>query len=360
MTKIIFTLLLMLSSFISICQEKQDRTLYIIDSIPVIDTPDDAEQLDNEDIDKLEIVTDLEKIKSLGYEGKVDKIMMITTKAYATRPDDVKSIPSTKKMTRVNGLWYYKNPDQPYSGKFIDYFANGKIQGDGVLENGKVEGIRTVYYLNSSKRYFYTYSNGLENGPSEEYFINGKLKQKGIFVNKKEEGLWQVFYSTGKLKRESNFINNKQMLGKEELKFYELLSKGATHLKEGEYTNAIRKLDDAIKLNMSYADLYFYRGTAKLNNFDFDKAIDDFDQAIALEPLYMEAISNRAFARLRKYEFKDARTLSNSKKITIMAAKDMVSIPKDDLDKICADLKLGYELGDRKPMVIDAMKRYCN
>ncbi|WP_262497675.1 hypothetical protein [Pedobacter nyackensis] len=34
-----------------------------------------------------------------------------------------------------------------------------------------------------------------------------------------------------------------------------------------------------------------------------------------------------------------------------------MSIPKEDIYKICADLKLGYELGDRKPMVIDVIKR---
>ncbi|MFA4868878.1 MAG: hypothetical protein WC623_11795 [Pedobacter sp.] len=359
MNKIILTLLMMLSAFTSYSQEQKDRILYIVDNIPVVDTPKEDEQPVENDIDKLEIVTDFEKIKSLGYEGKIDKIIIITTKAYSARPDDVKGIPSSKMMTKTNGLCYYKNAAQPYSGKFIDYFFNGKVQGDGVLKNGKIEGIRTVYYPNGNKRYFYTYSDGIENGQSEEYFINGKLKQKGSFVNKKEEGLWQVFYSTGKLKRESNFIANKQILSKDEKKFYELFSKGASFMKEGDYFSAIKKFDDALKINMSYADVYFYRGTSKLNTFDFDQSIADFDQAIILEPLYMEAISNRAFARLRKYEFKDAKTLSKSREITIMAAKDVVPIPKEDLDKICADLKLGYELGDRKPMVIDAMKRYC-
>jgi len=361
MIKTILTLLITLCAFCSFCQEKEDRILYIVDSIPVIETPEgDEGNLAQEDIDKLEVITNTERIRSLGYEGKMDKIIMITTKAYSSRSADIKSIPSTKLMKRINGIWYYKNSDQPYSGKFIDYFFNGKMQGEGILKDGKVEGVRTVYYPNGNKRYFYTYINGIENGLSEEYFINGKLRQKGSFVNKKEEGLWQVFYSTGKLKHESNFIANKQTLGKEEKRFYDLFGKGAAYMKEGEYTTAIKKLDEAVKINMAYSDLYFYRGTAKLNTFNFDEAIADFDQAIALEPLYMEAISNRAFARLRKYEFKDAKTLSKSKEVTVMAAKDNVPIPKEELDKMCADLKLGYELGDRKDMVVDAMKRYCN
>lgn len=351
----------MLSAYCSFCQEKEDRILYIVDSIPVMETPKGEEGiLAQEDVDQFEVITNTERIKSLGYEGKIDKIIVIITKAYSSRSDDIKSIPTTNRMKRINGMWYYKNSDQPYSGKFIDYFFNGKKQGEGTLKDGKVEGLRTVYYPNGNKRYFYTYSNGIENGLCEEYFINGKLRQKGSFINKKEEGLWQVFYSTGKLKRESNFIANKLDLGKEEKKFYDLFGKGAAAMKEGDYTSAIKKLDEAIKINPAYSDIYFYRGTAKLNTFNFDQAIADFDEAIALEPLYMEAISNRAFARLRKYEFKDAKTLSKSKEVTVMAAKDNVPIPKEDLDKICADLKLGFELGDRKPMIIDAMKRYCN
>jgi antitoxin component YwqK of YwqJK toxin-antitoxin module len=300
MIKTLLTLLITLFSFCSFCQEKEDRILYIVDSIPVMETPEGEEgSLAEEDIDKLEVITNTERIRSLGYEGKMDKIIVITTKAYSSRSDDIKSTPSTKQMKKINGMWYCKNPDQPYSGKFIDYFFNGKIQGEGILKDGKVEGIRTVYYLNGNKRYFYTYSNGIENGPSEEYFINGKLKQKGSFDNKKEEGLWQVFYSTGKLKRESNFIANQQNLGKEERKFYDLFGKGAAYMKEDEYASAIKKLDDAIKINMAYSDLYFYRGTAKLNTFNFDQAIADFDEAIALEPLYMEAISNRAYQRMQ-------------------------------------------------------------
>jgi tetratricopeptide (TPR) repeat protein len=189
--------------------------------------------------------------------------------------------------------------------------------------------------------------------------MNGKLKQKGSFIDAKETGLWQVFYSTGKIKRQSTVVNGKQDIPKEELKFYTLLDKGKDLMKEGDYKTAIKRLDDAEKLNQSYSDLYFYRGTAKLDNFDFDNAIIDFDKAIEIEPLYMEAISNRAFARLRKYEFKDSRTLSKTKEVTILAAKDKVPIPKDDQDKICADLNLGYQLGDRKPMIIDAIKNYC-
>lgn len=336
----------------------QDSTLYVVDSIPI--TEPKEETMLNEDISSLEVITDLSKIKKHGYEGKINKLIFITTKAYLNRSPAEKLILSTNKMVKKDGLWYLKDSDKPFTGSFIDYFLNGKKQGEGYLQDGRIDGVRTVYYPNGNKRYFYTYKDGIENGLSEEYFVNGKLRQTGSFANKKEVGQWQVFYSTGKLKRSSLVNNNKIESAKEEVKFFNLLNKGAEQMKEGEFTGAIKKLDEAEKLNTEYADLYFYRGTAKLNNFDFDSALADFDKAIVLEPLYMEAISNRAFVRIRKYEFKDGRLLSKNKEVTIMTANDNLQIPKEELEKICADLKLGYELGDNKPMIIDAMKKYCN
>ncbi|MES2268091.1 MAG: toxin-antitoxin system YwqK family antitoxin [Bacteroidota bacterium] len=339
--------------------QTQERILFIVDGIPVIDDPKNDEQPSNGDIDHIKIVTDTAQINEIGYKGKIDKIVYITTKAYLLRSDADKLIPSTKLMTRTNGLWQLNGSNTPYTGPFIDYFMNGSKEGEGTFKNGLIDGIRTVYFPNGNKRYFYTYANGIENGASEEYFRNGNLKQKGSFINKKEVGLWQIYYSTGKLKRESTFINNKQAISKEDEKFYAILDKGIILMREEEYDSAVKRLNDAEKLKQGYADLYFYRGTAKLDLLDFENALIDLNKAIEIEPLYMEAIANRAFTRLRKYQFKDSRTLSNNNQITVLAAKDKVLIPKDEQEKICADLNLAYSLGDDKKMILDAMKEYC-
>ncbi|NNU34704.1 hypothetical protein HK413_12705 [Mucilaginibacter sp. S1162] len=253
----------------------------------------------------------------------------------------------------------FKNSETPYSGKFIDYFINGNIRGDGEMKDGIVSGLRTVYYPNGNKNYFRNYVNGIANGYSEEYFQNGNIKQKGNFKNGKDDGLWQDFYSTGVIKRQSTFVNDKANLSKEEEKFYNLQNKAIDLMKEEDYSGAIKKLDQAEKLNSGYADLYFYRGTAKLDNPDFENAVVDLDKAIQLEPLYMEALANRAFAKIRKYEFKNGRTLSKTSEVTIMAVKDKVDIPAEEKAKICSDLNKSVELGDKKEMILDAIKNYC-
>jgi antitoxin component YwqK of YwqJK toxin-antitoxin module len=352
--KYILTLLLSFSLLQVFAQDpkKEERILYIIDNVPVIKDPDKSSgSLKNEDVDHLEVVTNPDKIKALGYDS-VDKIIYITTKEFVKRSDNLKQIPTTKTMDRKDGQWYLKDATTPYSGRFIDYFLNGKKQGEGSLKNGLVNGIRTVYFENGNKSAVKKYSDGINNGPSEEYFVNGALKQKGSFKDGKDDGLWIEYYSTGVIKRQTNFLNLVPDMTKDEKRFYDLKSKAQALLQ-------IKKLDDAEKLNSKYADIYFYRGTAKLDNFDFDSAILDFDKAIELEPLYMEALANRAFTRIRKYEFKGARKLSKNSEITILASKDKADIPVDDKEKICKDLNKSVELGDDKEMILAAIKQYC-
>jgi antitoxin component YwqK of YwqJK toxin-antitoxin module len=340
--------------------KKEVSILYVVDSIPIIDDPDKSSgTLKNEDVDHLDVITDPQKINAAGYTT-IDKIIYITTKEYLKRPEEIKKIPTTKLMVKKDGVWYLKNSTAPYSGPFIDYYLSGKKQGEGIFNNGVINGLRTIYYENGNKDFFRNYINGIENGYSEEYFINGSLKQKGSFKDGKDDGLWIEYYSTGVIKRQMTYLDTKPTPTKSDEKFYPLLAKAEQLMQDEDYKGAIKDLDEAEKLNNNYADLYFDRGTAKLNNLDFDNAVIDFNKAIALEPLYMEAFGNRAFARIRKYEFKNSRTISNNAEVTILATKDKVDIPDDEKTKICSDLNKSVELGDDKDMIFDAIKTYCS
>jgi antitoxin component YwqK of YwqJK toxin-antitoxin module len=348
MKKVLLCLILLTIAFTLHAQEtaKKERILYIVDNIPIIEDPDEKTgTLSQDDVDELTVVTTKADIEKMGYQN-IDKIISIITKELKKRPDELKKLPTTRTMEKKDGVWYLKNSGKPYSGLFIDYFLNGKKEGEGNLNNGKVNGLRTIYMMNGSISSFRNYTDGIANGYSEEYFPNGKLKQKGTFKDGLDDGLWVDYYSTGEIKRQTVFKDKKPQFSKNEEKFYVLFNKGKELMKDENYKSAIKKLDDATKLNGYYSDIYFYRGTAKLDDFDFDGAVVDFDKAIELEPLYMEAISNRAFARIRKYQFKNSRTLSKTSGVTILASKD-------------ADLNKGYELGNTKEMMIDAIKEFC-
>ncbi len=262
-------------------------------------------------------------------------------------------------MKRIDGKWYLINSLTPYSGPFIDYFLNGKKQGEGNFKEGVIEGKRTVYYPDGTKNFQRNYSNGVENGEAEQYFPNRQLKYKGVFKDGKENGRWEEWYSTGKLKRLTEFKAGKAMPSKEQEKYHTLLSKANQQFRDGNYQGSIKTLDKAIELDPDYSDAYFERGTAYFHDLKFDEAINDYNKALELEPLHMKALSNRAFARIRKYKFKGSRTLSKTNGVTVMASKDKAEMPKEEQEQICADLKKGYQLGDKKQMIIDAIETYC-
>ena len=357
MRKVIPVLLLCIISWQGYGQA-EERILYVVDSIAIIEDPQEDEgAIDEADIETITVVTDKAEMKKYGYADQ-DKIIFIITREYVKRPPELKRIPTTKKMYTRAHLWYFQE-DTPYSGPFIDYYLNGKKEEEGNFKNGKVDGLNKTYFPDGKVAFYSTYVDGIENGDSKEYFINGQVRQEGVFKNGKEDGLWKEWYSTGKLKRQTQFNDGEIVLSKDENKFYSLFNKGIELFNEGNYTMAIKNYNKAIELNPDYNEVYLHRSRAYLYDLKFDESLADCDKAIALEPLYKEAFSNRGFVRLRKYELKNSRTLSKGNGVTVLAAKDKVDIPQDELERMCADLNTGYQLGDKKPMILDAIKNYC-
>src|SRR5262245_40671249 len=60
--------------------------------------------------------------------------------------------------------------------------------------------------------------------------------------------------------------------------------RGIKLLDKGEYDNAIKNFNEAIRFNANDAYFYINRGVAWSAKRDFDKAIKDYDQAIGLNP----------------------------------------------------------------------------
>jgi len=379
----IIILLLILISFIGQSQNSNERILYIIDSIPIIDDPsEDDDELTENDIETLTIITNKSEIKD--YTNlEIDKVINITTKLYAKRSKEIKAIPTTKQMERKNGKWYLNNSTSPYTGEFIDYYNTGKIWGEGTMFNGKLKGIRKMYYSNGNLSLERNYDNGISHGIEKEYYKNGVLEQQGEFENGKEVGIWEMYHPNKQLKQRAEFNSNGKMEG-EVISYYSTgKTKGVSYYKNGEYVkdkvnnkifnyynqsqelykqgnykSAIKKLDKAIELDSTWAKGYFARGTMKLNDFQFDEAITDFNKTLEIEPYFTNAYANRAFAIMRKHQFSNGRTLSKSKYVQVIASKE-TDIPENELEKICEDLNKAISLGDNSEMVLEALKTHC-
>src|SRR3954471_14263738 len=93
------------------------KMLFVIDSIPLMQDPEDWNQLQPVDISEINVISNKDSIKQLGWE-QVESITYIFTRAYRERPDSLKRIPSLKQMVMENGAWHLNG--QPYTGRYID------------------------------------------------------------------------------------------------------------------------------------------------------------------------------------------------------------------------------------------------
>ncbi|WP_299683745.1 hypothetical protein [uncultured Dokdonia sp.] len=377
-------LLLMLLPVYGFSQTSNEETLYVVDSIPIIEEPKEGFGILTEnEIDHIVYVKDKELIENSEYNN-LDVIVYVFTKAYVQRADSIKIIPTTKRMFKKQGAWYLKNHSVPYSGRFIDYYLTGLKEGEGFFVNGRLNGIRKLYYPNGNLSSEIEYVNGYANGQSRNFYENGVLKQDGVFKNGKEIGIWNVYHSNKELKQKIHFNEFGEIQGdmysyystgelkgvntyekgiyKEDKlsdKLFKYYKESQDLFRKSEYKNSIKKINKAIELKPNWAEAYFLRGTVKLEDFQFEKAKEDFEKAITIEPLYMEAYANRAFSILRKYEFKNGQFLTKSRGVLVITSQKN-EIPEEDLNKICTDLKKAISLGDTNTMVLEALRTYCS
>ncbi|GGE28070.1 toxin-antitoxin system YwqK family antitoxin [Psychroflexus planctonicus] len=378
-----YTLLsLFLFSILTVFSQKKE-VIYEVDGIRVDPVfYEELNDLNDEIVDRFKVIEDEIKINALGYSN-AERLIQIETKAYVSRPDSLKRIPSTREMDRILGKWHLKDNPQVYTGPFRDYYLNGNLQGKGNLQKGKLEGKRWLYFKDGSISEELHYKNGFPDGKEIRYYPNGKIKQVGYYNKGFEVGEWKKFHINGELKQVSSFNENGKLDG-EVLTYYSTGElKGESKFKDGKLINdrKTRKLNEAydtakrsfelgnfkeaeelftkcIKLKSDWNDAYFGRGTAYLNDNEFEKALSDFNKAIEIEPLDAYAYTNRAFVLIRQQEFKAAKKQSSTEGMQVFGTKN-VEIPDEDIQKICQDLQKAKDLGDDSRMLLNAISKYC-
>lgn len=354
--KQLLLILLALLPFAIYGQETNEKILYIVDSIPIFEDISEEEGTLSEDIiESINVVTNKD---DFGYYKifEFNKLIFIFTKEYAKRPEEIKRIPSFKKMYEKEGRWCMKGSPSPYSGPVIDYYYTGIKKQDLILKDGVKEGSCNSYYKDGKLKFSLSYSNGKENGESVNYFPSGQVQLKGSYKNGKEEGIWQEWYSTGTLKREIFYKAGKSKPSKEDSKVYSLVKKGIDSFYKKNFDEAVTYYNEALKLKPNNSDLYFYRGRAYFFSHSFENAIADFDKVIEIEPYYKDAYSHRAFTRIRKYELTNQKT---EIEIAIFEQTGIANIPPSEKEKVCFDLKKSIELGENMKLIVDALKIYC-
>ncbi len=95
-----------------------------------------------------------------------------------------------------------------------EFFANGKISGEGILENGQRQGTWVFYYRNGQVKAKVSYLQGELNLDCQWWRENGQPLQKGMFLSGVQTGFWQRFYDNGQLWDEGHYDTNGKKIGK--------------------------------------------------------------------------------------------------------------------------------------------------
>lgn len=97
------------------------------------------------------------------------------------------------------------------------FFANGALAEEAAYVNGVKEGIYKQYTEKGIVLEESTYKNDQLHGPATFRNANGEVVAKGQFVNNKKSGKWQ-FFEKGKKVKEEDLTNQKVQLARKERK----------------------------------------------------------------------------------------------------------------------------------------------
>ena len=356
----IFLLVFLSISAFSVGQSPGEKILFVIDSIPLFNDPEDWNPIEKEDIADIIVIKNKDSLKLLSPE-ELDGIIYIFTKAYRNSPDSVKKIPSLKQMVMINQVWSLHG--SPYSGKYIDYYNSGKIQNEGTLLNGKLNGELIVYFKNGNQKSVTNYKNGILHGNWKEYYSNGMLMNSRTYNEGKGTGDYTSYfingrimeeirkgkkgsvdttfsyYSTGKVKQVKLFKSKNPVNDKKTNDFNAYNTYFFQSINKGELKDANKYFYLIWKVDSTSSDTHFKKGLLMMKEFRFDAAIEAFGEALELEPLMRESLVHRAVALIKKYKYPKAKPLSKDVNETPLTLQDVFTIPTDEQEKICADLR---------------------
>jgi antitoxin component YwqK of YwqJK toxin-antitoxin module len=373
-------IILLLATLFSFCaaslaQAANEKIIFVIDSVPLINNPEDWNEILDTDIADITVIKNKDSVKLLGFK-RFDVVTYIFTKEYRNRPDSIKQIPSLIQMKMEDEVWNFNNI--PYTGKYINYYNSGRKQSEGTMLNGKLHGEVKVYFQNGTVGSVKNYENGIANGKQIEYYKNGALRQKRELKEGRDEGVWETYFPDGQTERMVTVKNgkvvdtvavyystgkiNKNLVSSQNVLY--LQQQVYQSLREGNTKAALKFCKKIIDLDSTNTDAHLCMGMAMLTDLRFYEAIAEFDKLLVIEPLMQQALQQRAMARIRKYEFENSRAISKSNNVTVTATNNVDTMQEKDKEKICADL-LRVDLLQTINLygylrsVTDALLKYC-
>jgi len=117
------------------------------------------------------------------------------------------------KITNViqirNEIAYLPNENKPFTGKYEEFYSNGKKKSEVNYKEGKFNGLKTGWYENGQKKYTANFKDGKKNGFSTAWYENGQKSGEANYKDGKENGLWIIWYKNGQTRAKTTYKDGK-------------------------------------------------------------------------------------------------------------------------------------------------------
>ena len=108
-------------------------------------------------------------------------------------------------LEKRGDIYYEINSEEPFSGSIINKYESGQKHTEGILTNGKEDGLWTWWYQNEQKKKEVTYKNGELDGLTTWWHGNGQKRYEWNYKAGEYDGLYTRWYPNGQKRVEGTW-----------------------------------------------------------------------------------------------------------------------------------------------------------
>ena len=144
------------------------------------------------------------KLKEVNFYDKAGKIISTTT----TRRGAANIVFYSADGVKISEGYY--NKDGEKDGKFIYYYASGKVNQESLWKDGELTGLQTSYHPDGKVKQTIYYKQSEIDGYAKEYYANGQLSNEGWKKDGKRQQAFLYYDKLGELSGREYFLNDDQ------------------------------------------------------------------------------------------------------------------------------------------------------
>lgn len=122
-------------------------------------------------------------------------LIIITITFGCSRPEKIAD--TNQLIVKKDGLIYMKGKYLPYTGKSRSYYANGNLEGEEIMLNGKLHGLIKSYYENGKMETKFMYQNGIMQDTAFYFYESGNIMNIIILDGTGKSGIETKYYENG-------------------------------------------------------------------------------------------------------------------------------------------------------------------